>query len=763
MPTPSIGSGDSKTDGSDGECDVLSESAVSLRSQYLGYSEPNSNGTYGIIYSDAIYLATGDGDDDDDRDDFDTADAEEFDDGDTSGEFDSIVRIDFPPGEDNNRRYNNTIDIQAVVIDVAGNIGFSDADPSSPTFIDDLNTASGDRDDIGTHNVIGVFSRHLYLLDDVDPYYEEDMSATGFFIDADGDVTRSTSGLMVVFDGPLDPATVGIGTFTVELDGGSDATVVDAAVDKAKVYLLLEEELAPDATPSVDLASGQSVADLAGNESTDRRLEGIELSDGILPTFTVTLSGGTGLNDDVDGEGPSELTRDQMKISISANEAIQGAPQFAVVCSNLHWDGDMEDTSPGKFASNRTGAFTSEEIRDADPNEAKHTFGGSHTDNSADVWTMCRDHKVVDEEENTPATYFDVARTNAHRRAGNNWEYDWSDLTSYQSLEDGTVTVIVWGRDRSAYMRGTDRVLNYSASHINFVLDRELMAAWNDDDGLVPDEDEDVFETRPFVLLDFENEGTTVNVTSFEVDGTDYTADLQILEDNEFVWWPEPLAYGTYEVYVEANDAANNTGEHTYSFTVKERAPFVLDLLAGWNSISFPANPVDRALHAVFTEPEIDQVIGWDATEPVSPWRMATRVDGVWTTNEDVATLNDVEARYGYWVHSSGFITQAVALAGKGDRSTDGQPNPADIPTDEGWNFVGVVDVDGDQTQDDAGETLRNSNNDPITAAEYLGNYTRAYTWDHINNTWDVLKNDEGISIGTGIWVYYTKGHNIAP
>ena len=252
-------------------------------------------------------------------------------------------------------------------------------------------------------------------------------------------------------------------------------------------------------------------------------------------------------------------------------------------------------------------------------------------------------------------------------------------------------------------------------------------------------------------------------MTTFEVDGTDYTADLQAIEDNEFVWWPEPLAVGTYEVYVEANDAANNEGDHTYSFEVKERAPFVLDLLAGWNSISFPANPVDRALHAVFTNTAIDQVIGWNVTEPVSPWRMATRVDGVWTTSEEVATLNDVEARYGYWVHSQGFITQAVKLAGKGDRATDGQPNPSDIPTDEGWNFVGVVDVDGDQTQDDAGETLRNGNNDPITAAEYLGNYTRAYTWDHINNTWDVLKNDEGIMIGSGIWVYYTSGHDIAP
>ena len=750
----------------DGVCDDPKDPAAVLRSQYSGFS--GGAGTFGIIYSNEIYKPT---EDIDGVNVYKVAEAEDFEDGAVAGEFDDIVRIDFPPGDDDGGRYNHHIDIQAVVLDVAGNIGFSDADPSAPAFIHDLGTEYKDRTDKQgdgiKHNVIGVYSRHTYILDDVDPKYDDDQSATGFFIDADGDESTNNAGVMVVFDGPIDPATVGVGTFEIKLDGlagGTDATVIDAAVDGKKVYLLLEEELAPDSTPSVDLADGQSIADLAGNESTDRRLDGIELNDGILPTFSLTLSGGTGLNDDVDGEGPSELTKAGMKIAISADEAIQGAPQFAVVCSGLFWDNDEDGTSPAKFASERTGAFKSTYINgEAAPNETTHNEEPAPGDE--DKRTMCPD--------GDSSRYVDVARTNAHRRAGNNWEYDWSTLSDDKAdpafLADGTLTVIVWGRDRSSYMRDSDQVLNYSASTINFDYDTELMTAWNLDGQtstkreLVPFDGEDVFESRPFVLLAFGDEGTTVDVTTFEVDGTDYTADLQAIEDNEFVWWPEPLAVGTYEVYVEANDAANNEEDHTYSFEVKERAPFVLDLLAGWNSISFPANPVDRALHAVFTNTAIDQVIGWNATEPVSPWRMATRVDGVWTTSEEVATLNDVEARYGYWVHSQGFITQAVKLAGKGDRATDGQPNPSDIPTDEGWNFVGVVDVDGDQTQDDAGETLRNGNNDPITAAEYLGNYTRAYTWDHINNTWDVLKNDEGIVIGSGIWVYYTSGHDIAP
>ena len=725
---------------------------LEVRGDYAGYSDDQP--TFGIVSSEEVYRSDTIDDDGDGEFDLETGDAEPFDDGDTDGEFDTVIRIDFDPKRDDGR-YNHIIDIQAVVMDIAGNIGFSDSEPSDPTFIHDVGTKPGpDRDPVKKHNVLGWFSRHVYYLDDVDPEYSEDESATGFFVDSDGDPDPSSSGLMVVFDGPLDPATVGVGTFDVELDDGSDGTVTEVAVDGKKVYLLIEETLAPDSTPSVDLAAGQSVSDLAGNESTDRRLEGIELHDGILPTFTIELSGGTGLNEDVDGEGSSELTNeDGIDISISANEAIQGAPEFAVVCSNLSWDNNA-DNNVAKFLSERTGTKTSADFRAAKPND---THDVEPTPGDDDNRTMCGD-----------AGYFFVSPQGAHSRSGNRWAFDWAEGPAAEALEDGKLYVIVWGRDRSSYMQGTSRVYNYSASKTSFIYDTDLEAAWEGNDDadpeigeLIPDEGEEVFEVRPFVLLDFGDEGTSVDVTTFEVDGTDQTADLQELEGNEFVWWPDPLAFGTYKVYVEANDAANNTDEHEYSFTVKQRAPFVLDLLAGWNSVSFPANPVDRALHAVFTNDAVDQVVGWNVTEPVSPWRIATRQDGVWTTSDEYATLNDVEARYGYWVHSTGFVTQAVHLAGKGDRSTDGQPNPADIPTDTGWNFVGVVDVDGDQTQDDAGETLRNSNNDPITAAAYLGDYVRAYTWDHVNNTWDVLKKDEGITIGTGVWVYYGSG--VAP
>ena len=262
-------------------------------------------------------------------------------------------------------------------------------------------------------------------------------------------------------------------------------------------------------------------------------------------------------------------------------------------------------------------------------------------------------------------TFFEIDVARANRRSGNLWEFDWSNLTGNQAVEDGKLSVIVWGRDRSSYMRGSDRIQNWSSATAGFTYDTELMTAWADDatnGELIPENGDTVFEPRPFVLLDFGDEKTKVDVTLFEIDDVDHTADLQALDDNEFVWWPDPLAFGTYKVDVEANDGANNKGDHSYNFTVKQRAPFVLDLLAGWNSVSFPANPVDRALHAVFTNDAVDQVSRLErdrACEPVAyRYTSGRRVD-------DERRVCDVERRRG-----------SVRLLGPLDRLRDAGSAP---------------------------------------------------------------------------------------
>ena len=124
------------------------------------------------------------------------------------------------------------------------------------------------------------------------------------------------------------------------------------------------------------------------------------------------------------------------------------------------------------------------------------------------------------------------------------------------------------------------------------------------------------------------------------------------------------MELGSHSVVVTAKDAAGNEKTSDFSFKVAERKAFNVKLIAGWNAISFPANPVDPMIENVFTDAAIDMVASWDASDPQSPWSIATRMDGEWSTDADNATLTRVHSRYGYWVHAQGFTTQGVKLVG---------------------------------------------------------------------------------------------------
>ena len=170
-----------------------------------------------------------------------------------------------------------------------------------------------------------------------------------------------------------------------------------------------------------------------------------------------------------------------------------------------------------------------------------------------------------------------------------------------------------------------------------------------------------------------------------------------------------------------------------------------------------PADPVDTAIGAVFTDPAVESVIGWDT----EGWRIAVRRDGVWESNQQYGALNEIRSKYGYWVKSNNFVQQPIALTAN-DRGVGGPRTPKSIDTKPGWNFVGVIDQDGDQTEGESGNSLKDSQNTPINAGEYLGSkYVRAYTWNATFNRFDVLREDNEVTIGAGIWVFYDAG--IAP
>jgi hypothetical protein len=703
------------------------QDVVESLSDYVGYTADVP--TYAVInHTDVFGL--------DDEETRRSVEGDNFDDGDSQGTFGQSVRIDFDLPRD--VTYNHTIDFQAVVADVAGNLGFSDSDNDGPRFINDLGE---EKPKTGRYNVIGWYARHIFFLDETDPEIYEEQSVTGFYGENDDDEPQvNRSGVLVAFDKAVDADSIGVDTFSVTLDtaGTQEVAVVDVDVDGRAVYLLLESELASDARPFVDIASGQWVSDPAGNRRTGGDQDAFEAKDGITPVLTVTLSGGSGSGEG--DEGPSKLTNDSIIATISADEEISSTPSLAVVCSNIGWDPeDGENTKDlDSLIGGRSGGLPNGSANFDDPDEYDCEY--------------------------TPVRPVHLQQLQSYSRPGLTWEYEWVNFTSKRKLEDGKLSVVAYARDRQSYASlGAKRVdgdpaqpdtYNWGATTVEFRYDTTL-----NDPGATPESGATVTESRPFVLLTYDD-ATTVSISEFSIDGTGQEIDG--IGDNRFLYWPESLDLGSHTVTVDAVDAAGNEEPFEYSFKVAERAPFNLKLIAGWNAVSFPANPEDNTIGSVFTEGVIDMVAGWDAGDSEKPWSIATRMEGEWSTHDDFATLSKVHAQYGYWVHAQGFVTQRVKLIG-GINRTDPEITPPDlvsIPTLQGWNFVGVIDQDGDQTEGNYGETLMNGDT-PVDAGNYLGKNKRAYRWDPIRSKFDIVEDGDPLEIGEGIWVYY--GGGIAP
>ena len=677
--------------------------------------------------------------------------ADRHDDGATNASFSDSIRLNLQDrgkaAETRDMEY--AVDFQAFALDRAGNIGFSDADPTSPRFINDLGQPEGERDKAG--NVLGYFSAHIITLDEKDPAVMAEHSATGYYGLSNNGPMADRYAVMVVFDGPIAPASVSTNTFAVALDKDNDAVVTDVDVAKNYVFLKLQEQLASDAKPMVSIVQGEKVEDNAGNETFSNEFEEFELNDGISPKIEVSLSGGSGAG--TGNEGPDKLTRDKITVHVTSDEPLQGSPRVVVVCSNLKWKeesgvstvtNDIDD-----FVANRDGSFTEEPTETPMVSEPPST----NTKAAGDTYEYTCEYDADDDQFDDNFEFSDVSTLH---RPDEVWEYTWTESGSgSRAFVDGSLTAVAYARDRSRYLMKDETHNNWGSASAAFTLDRVLESPLSNGGGQVQPADGGTSkEARPFVLIQF-NESTTVTLDTVELDDVEIAVDFTEPEENQFVYWPLSLTRGDHEVEVEAIDAAGNDRVFEFNFTVEERGDFLINLLAGWNAISVPADPVDTAIGAVFTDPAIDTVIGWDT----DGWRIAVRRDGVWESNQQYGALNEVRTKYGYWVKSNNFVRQPVALTG--NNRGGGPRTPISIDTKAGWNFVGVIDQDGDQTEGDSGNSLL-AGIVPVPASEYLGaSYVRAYTWDATFSRFDVLRPENTMIIGDGVWVYYDGG--IAP
>ena len=564
-------------------------------------------------------------------------------------------------------------------------------------------------------------------------------SVTGYFgLDDEGVPIVDRHGIMLVFDGAIASETVSVSTFDVFHDENSQAEVANVLVDGAYVFLKVKEELASDAMPILMIAEGEEVEDLAGNSTNRRKLGAIRIKDGIAPKLTVTLSGGSGTG--TGDESPSRLTNKTIDIRITSDEPLQGAPRIFVVCSELSWTEKLSDGDVARdiddFIANRNGPFPR---KPSEPPDTVYTCG-------------------YDDDGDGKDDAFKLTEYVAHSRPGDVWEYTWRNVTEYpwristrEAFHDGKLAFVAYGRDRSRYERYGEMVSNWATASEGFGLDTQFDGLGVPDGVFViPEEGTVTQEHRPFVLIEF-LQTDTVTLTSVIFDSEEIVEEFQVTKANQFVYWPLSMKRGQHKVEVLAQDPAGNILKFNFEFETADRGDYVLELLPGWNAISFSTPVLEPFVERLFTEPAVEAVLGWKDGD----WQLALRRNGVWESNASYERLDGISIGYGYWVKSSSYVHQSVKLPQPDPRIRPPFPILIDPPTNPGWNFVGVSVRNGLQTEDNFGEALLNLNYELVTAREYLGTYRFAYTWDSFYQRFDQLLPDDPMVIGNGVWVHY--------
>jgi hypothetical protein len=597
---------------------------------------------------------------------------------------------------------NDTVDFQVQVRDMAGNFGYSDSDTATTN----------------TDGVFSKFASHWVKIDQVIPTLST--SVTGFEYDTGNKIDKKNSkSVKVTFDGNVDADTVAAADFSVTLDTGGAKVPTSSVVNNADVYLLLEDTIPSNDTPKITIVG--SISDKAGNvtDSGD-----VTATDGVPPVITVATSGGSGLGAAGETTGPETLTNNKMTITITSDESLNGNPYVWV--TEQGYDGGVND----------------------DANLNNYTAG----------------------EGGTAALASGGGSSIATAKGGNTYSIEIDNTnSSTTNTESRKMAIRVLATDLAS--NETTAGGDIATSTYTYVLDSKVGDVYASPATTTKDTPYIQFAYADSVQTNLEDRETTaLTITTATIDAgadgvglVDIAAELQSSADG-ITWFYKPaeaLAVGKHLLSVKVKDAAGNEDTDTLTVTKSDRTDFKIRLYAGWNLISVPTDPSDAAVATVFSNTGVKQVIAYSATTPKQPWRIASQADGVWTSSTTPA-LENISAGAGYWVESSDFEDQVITLTGP-TGAGDIRPALVTIPTAAGWNLIGVVDQDKDQSQKDDFGTQLNVLTKGTSTAQTWDLYTtgvsasKAYIYKAASSEFDLLDitgATSNVVIGDGAWIY---------
>ena len=691
------------------------------------------------------------------------------------------------------------VDYMLSATDIAGNRGFSDSKTTDTDSVAVGDPYTLNIDELKPTLVAGSTQTATYY--DAGSYAEKTNDSTRIRVAFDDEIgTASASSFEVTTDAGavLTPSSVEIGP------KGTNASGV--AFDFRKnVYLTLPSALAANDTPKVKLVG--DVADLAGNTTKSGNVA--NAIDKIKPSLTLTLSGGSGTGAAGTANDSDSLTKSAMTMTITTDEVLASPPSVLIFDETYGTgatyaqhgsDSDTDNLGAGASVqmtlSNQTiidtdkdGSFTDELVLASGASEG---VSAAHLVNIAiTAASNSGDNALVTVKNNNSAAL--PNNSGDKLRISGNFNTGAGGVTASSTTvtQEGTVTAVA--QDSKTYtatfsgsafsdastadskavvVSATDASTSPntgtvgtrdqgSASVYKFRLDKTAPVLKNDPDG-----DGTVGSTttlpRPYVIFEF-TDNSNVTVVSASFGGDDVLASLATTNNKKYFMVPSAdLSAKTYVVKAKGTDLAGNKGaEGSYNLKVTSRKDYKATILAGWNLMSFPSDPIANSVGSVFTNAGIDQVVGYDAMSKGSPWQVATKdaASGAFS-----GSLSSITSGNGYWVHSSEFSTQAVSLTGPEGPSASAPPSIPAIDLASGWNLVGVVDATKAKTQANEGDVLK-------TFKLYLGedggsSVTKAYEYNTSDLSWVSIDVDatgdttdaKNANIGEAYWVFAKPG-----
>ena len=524
------------------------------------------------------------------------------------------------------------------------------------------------------------------------------------------------------------------------------------------VFLELEEDLLPDATPDISVVPN-GIEDAAGNEQDDDEKEA---DDWIAPAFTVQSI-----------TSPRETTRDNVLVGEDEKVTLTVTSDERISATKPLVDVNYVNAPAG--CVDRDGVITragrNNTARDdcaASPRGA--SLNSVITKDGTNEWTI-----VVDKPSSTG--YYNVYIYGDDRSGQNNRGSEGvaPDKIGADFFEkDGDVNA-----DDAVYFEGD----------VQLPKPRVVVSGVH-----AGDTEPEVEQKRPlFIEIDFtstfsadcdpgdnlsdelncsaetaeyaEDGFDAVTITKFELDGVDMTDSVKTTDDETFLVALNDVSVGDHEITIQAMDVAGNElkDELDVEFSVDERDPFTRRLNPGWNLVSLPGEPLDGDISAIFTaDIEVRRVYTFNPSIP-GGWQVALRetLDGEWRGD-----LTQITEKNGYWVLSDAIQDLEVDIprAAGGALGSSTPKQPPVIPLYKGWNLIPVVDVTGDALDTDKSidaETYLNSLDDGLDLARVLG-------FNTITNEWfTVLDPDatarQSLRIGSGYWVFVRESASLVP